>query len=448
MEDKMQVRILLCFFMLFSAVPLFALVEPAALCGIESVLPSGFADSQRNPALLPLNVRSSAGAAVIWSPFQKISTSYHSKANSGSDYGSTGSEDASAIYDGSAGLLLKFTRSAIGFAAGSADGGIYSSFTGNSTMSGTINSYDSGTGTSSSQTLTQKIHQTRTTTAPALSLAWGYSSSDNFSWGLSFTGGMTSTTIDSFTSGAGSYTSGGSTSPFSDSLKEKTAATGYTGRFKIGCAYRDENFEAGLLLTMSDLIMNSTDYSYQFDDETTTMTGITIVSGKKKSSNSLSMAGPPRITLGFRYTMKYADLVGESSVLPSGSRTVKSVAFDWGSGTAKTSTKDMQTGLAASAKAGVVLHPAAWVSLVAGCGFSVEGTKEYGTSDNSNSDAFIQMIMASAGAEFTIGRTTFGAAALYGDVLARGRYWSSGSGITSRYEGSTIRISGGASILF
>lgn len=423
----------------------FAMVEPAALCGIESVAPAGFSDPMRNPALLPFNQGSSAGAAGTWSPFQKFTMKVRPDGKSASSFGQDGDDKTSALYDGTAGLLLRFTNSAIGIAAGSCGDGLYAKHASDSVLAGTIYMYDPMNPSPQYQTLEMKTHETSSEISPAFGFAWGYRTSESFSWGLSIQGGTSKITVDSFTSDQGTSSASGA---FTNSLKEKTVTTRYTGRIKLGFLYRDENVEAGFILATSDLVADRISYSYAFDPSSTDLSGAAVVSGKKTASNSLSMAGPPSLTIGLRYMTPYIDWVGEGHVCVGGSRNVKSVDFSYDLAAPQTATAEENTAIEAYGKGGIILHPSAAVKLCAGIGFGVEGTKHYSQSTNGNDETLLRTIMASAGADVTLGHVTIGAAALYGNALAKGRIWENSLGMTSRLSGSLMRVTGGVSLNF
>lgn len=423
----------------------FALVEPAALCGIESVAPSGFSDPGRNPALLPFNTASSVGAAGSMSPFQKFSLTAKPSGKTTSDYRMDGDEKTSAFADGTAGLLLRFTNSAIGFSAAGGDDGFYSKTSSDRTLSGTINMYDQGTGTNWSQTLTMKSHETGSRTAPSFCLAWGYRTSDSFSWGLSIQGGMAKKTVSSFTSDIGTSTASGD---FQNSLREKTDTSRYSGRIRLGFLYRDENTEAGFLLTSSELISERISYSYAFDSSTADLSGTALNEGKTDTSSPFSMAGPPSLTIGVRYMTAYIDWVGEGHVCVGGSRNVKSIDFSYDMSAPQTQTSEENTAIEAYGKGGLIFHPSSAFKLCAGLGYSIEGTKNWIQSTNGNDETQMQIIMASAGTELSLGRVTIGAAALYGDALSRGRSWKDGTGMLLRFKGSLMRVSGGVALNF
>ena len=111
-----------------------------------------------------------------------------------------------------------------------------------------------------------------------------------------------------------------------------------------------------------------------------------------------------------------------------------------------------RTTISASAKGGLVFHPSESAHFIAGCGYQVEGQKENengsSSGSNSNSELLTNVIMASAGAEFTLGNVTLGAAALYGRIVSNGRYWRAQEGFKVRYAGTAFKIAGGASVSF
>ena len=357
-----------------------------------------------------------------------------------STLGFTMSDKNPVIYNASAGALIRLTNSGFGFAITPSSDNIYEKHNVKTKTSGTMVSYS----TSSSSTMILDQSNTRKTEslAPALSLGWGYKTSDRFSWGISVNGGVIKTTDDTVTAGSGSTNS----YAFADSLQEKTKTLSYCGNISLGFVYKDDNAEAGLLITTSDLYMDTIDYSYKYDGSTTTLSAVT-ASESKKTKNSLSMSGPPSLTLGFRGITQYADFIGEISVTTSGSRTLKSFSYNYDTSAINIKSTENQNGISASSRGGIIFHPSAYLRLIGGCGYSVQSTKEYTSSDNSNTEYFTQVLTGSAGIECTLGRATVGAAGAYAHILSKGNSWQSQAKYTARSTGSLTRIWAGASIL-
>jgi hypothetical protein len=423
----------------------WALIDPVALSGIQTVSPSGFADVGRNPALLPFNTETvSIGAAGSYTPIQNISGRDSAKPGQASDYDLTVDSSDPLLLSQCAGVMIRTANAGFGFSTMTDGDSTYGRQTTDTKLSGTITSYNSGTGTSSTTVMTQNAKEKTTTLNPGGSFSWGYRISDSFSWGIGIQGGYEKTTNDTFTASSG--TANGTA--FAESLKEKSTTTEYRGNISLGFLYRQDNIEAGLLITSADMSFGSIDYSYIVDKSTITMSA---PSAADNTSASLPFnAGPPSVLLGFRIMTSYIDFVGEAGTLSSASQSITEISYDWSTGTIQKTTMDHQTGVNAVCRGGVIFHPGSVVRIILGGGYSAKAEKDYSNGNgSSDTETFTQTLLASGGIEFALGsHLTIGVAGIYGHLLIRGSSNVNQTTCLIRETANIVQASAGASLSF
>ncbi|HEY1405968.1 MAG TPA: hypothetical protein VF857_05105 [Spirochaetota bacterium] len=356
--------LIVCALILLSfPIPSRAFMEPAAMGGIQTVLPSGALDAGRNPALLPFeDSRSSFAAVGSYRYLENDSISTKASTMNGTLTIDTKNEDV-RTFSTYAGFAVRGNTQGFGILFASTGDPLYDK----TKMTSNFNVQS----TSPAFTAQSKETDTSTNLNPAIIMGWGIKTSPSGTFGIRFTGGMNQKTDESK-----EHTEiSGATQDFTS----KDVNRSLFGELLIGFFYRDGGIDGGA--TISSGHHGKWDQEFSYTLTKTPSSGTT--SGKEKNSTSYLMSSSPIIAVGFSITPVDKLKIGFelTSIMPK-SYSQKNLFFDTNTNTIGKQSVEHNVDYNYSAKIGLKFSVLQNLSLFAG----VQGIMQSETTDTKGTD--------------------------------------------------------------
>jgi|GEM_PF-5234161 len=425
---KITVVAILSILLFITAHDADAFVEPAAMGGIETIVPVGACDAGRNPSLLPFTEKPiSVFAAGSYQIYDSSTASIENTITGGS-----------SDFD----MKSKNTRSFSVFTAASFRGessGFGIMFKSGESALYTKNKRDINTTfIPSDLSYTAKSDEQEITTQrnPALALGWGIKTGQNSSFGIRVTGGLLEKNIQKDTlndfSGTKTYSS------FNDKTQYMFAECA------IVFFYRENNIEGGFMFSSGRHGRWTQEYSYSISIPSTS----TELAGKDNLTQKYLMTQAPGISMGSSYTFSPSvKAVFELVYQFPHSYTTDRIDYDSVSKSLVQKSTETNIKYGSALKAGIRYEASSKLSLMAGLqGFMIQ-TEENNDSSNDHSKAVTHALSAGAGTDYILSNTvTLGFALSCTYIRSGFTVTNSGSSTDIKYREIQSDIFAGASL--
>lgn len=366
----------------FTLNPASALSEPAAIGGMDTVIPTGASDTGRNPSLLPFSdTPISIFAAGSYLAYDRSNADISTRVT-GATYSFKMKRENDRTFSASTAVSFRGDSHGFGIMFGPSDGSLYSRYL-NRNRQSTVPDDLSYTSSGSETEISTKRN-------PALTIGWGVKTGDNSAFGIKITGGMIEETTER--NDANLYNGTGSTS------RRKDVKRDIFGKCIIGFLYRQDGVEGGFMFSSGRHGRRTQKYSFSMSSPAAT--------GSDKVTEKYLMTEAPGFSMGTSapVTPALKWIIELTYLLPS-SYSADTLDYDWNTKAIVTKNMETETRYSFAGRFGLRYEASPRLIFTAGLAGLSSQVKENADSVNHHMKYRVDALNIGAGADFILSKS-------------------------------------------